>query len=104
MNYHVTHRYGAMTKNPPISSFSDLLRELVNRPDDQEHSSVSVTHESEWCLSASVGGCLTFENLEHGEARHMNGVSSEKILELWEKLACGDLARIEQEPWRSGSG
>jgi hypothetical protein len=102
MAFHVTHRYGAMTSNPPSSTFASLLRELDERPEDQEHCSVSVTHESEWCLGAHGGGHVVWENLEGGDPRHMVHVPDAEILRLWQLLAAGDIAAIEREPWLPG--
>jgi hypothetical protein len=102
MAFHITHRYGSMDSPRSAAAFAALLRELDERPEDTEHTSVSVTHESEWCISASRGGYVTFEHLENGGERHMHGVSEAKIIELWTRLAEGDIATIEQEPWKPG--
>lgn len=102
MAFHLTHRYGAMDSGEPDSDFAALLRELDDRPEDTEHGSVAVTHESEWCLSVSREGYVVFESLETGGERHMEGVPVSKILELWRYLAQGDLAQIEAEPWLPG--
>ena len=102
MSFHVTHRYGATESDPPLSSLSSLLRELDDRPEDTEHGEVAVTHESEWCLSVSRGGYVVFEHLENGGARHMRAVPAEKIIDLWLRLARGDIASIEAESWRVG--
>ncbi|AHC35231.1 MULTISPECIES: hypothetical protein [unclassified Pseudomonas] len=102
MSYHVTHRYGAMSSNPGIHTFPELLAELKARPEDEEHGDVSVTDEADWCISVNLSRTVTFENLESGEPRHMKGVPETKILELWRLLADGDVAAIEQEPWLPG--
>ncbi|BFO57017.1 hypothetical protein AVXHC19_38200 [Acidovorax sacchari] len=102
MAFHLTHRYGSMSTGDEASDLSGLLGELDERPEDTEHGSVSVTHESEWCISASRGGYVVFENLESGGERHMDGVPATKVLELWRALARGDIAILESEPWKSG--
>jgi len=101
MSFHVTHRLGNMEKATE-AAFPELLRQLDADPEDQEHKSVSVTHESEWCLGAQRGGYIVFENLEVGEPRHMSDVSPEKIIALWQLLAAGDLSALENEPWKPG--
>ncbi|MBS0265472.1 MAG: hypothetical protein JSS02_26305 [Planctomycetes bacterium] len=101
MSFHVTHRYGDDSHESP-SAFPSLLRELDERPEDTEHGSVSVTHESEWCLSVSRGGYVIFEHLEEGGERHMRDVPDSKIIELWTRLSQGDIATIEKEPWKPG--
>lgn len=102
MTYRVTHRYGAIESTPGLDSFPELLAELKSREDDEEHGSVSVTHESEWCIAVSLSGIVTFENLENGEPRHMKDVPESKLLELWSWLSEGNLALIELEPWQPG--
>jgi hypothetical protein len=104
MTFHVTHRYGAMTSDPPLSSLPELLRELDDRPDDTEHDSVSVSHESEWCMSVWRGGYIVLEHLEDGGERHMLAVPDSKIVEMWSRLAEGDIASLELEPWMPGYG
>lgn len=93
-----------MEQDPPLASLADLLRELDDRQDDIEHSDVSVTHESEWCISVFREGHIVLENLESGGERHMRGVPDAKILELWDFLARGDLESIKSEPWTPGYG
>ena len=102
MAFHVTHRYGAMDSDPPLSFLPALLRELDDRPEDTEHGSVAVTHESEWCMSVSRGDYVIFGHLESGGERHMRAVPDAKIIDLWSQLARGDIASIESEPWTPG--
>ena len=102
MTFHITHRYGAMESDPPLSSLPDLLRELDNRPDDTEHGDVAVSHESGWCMAVSRGGYVVFEHLEDEGACHMRDVPAAKVLDLWSRLARGDIASIQAEPWRPG--
>jgi hypothetical protein len=104
MSYHVTHRDGEMESDPPLSSLGDLLHELDERPQDTEHGSVALSHESEWCISVMRGGYVIFENLENdaGTERHTRDLPEAKIIELWTRLAHGDIASIESEPWKPG--
>jgi len=91
-----------MDSDPPLSSLWSLLRELDDEPGDTEHGSVAVSHESEWCISASRSGYIVLEHLERGGERHMLAIPNEKIIALWSKLAKGDIASIEAEPWKLG--
>ena len=103
MSFFVHHRYGASESNPPLESFSALLDELEERLEDEEHTSVSLIHESEWALGISRGGYVSFENVESDDQpRHMDGVPREKIIELMQTLARGDLEALEREPWQQG--
>lgn len=102
MAFHLTHRYGNMTAGDGDTDFAALLRELDDRPEDTEHGSVAVTHESEWCISAHRGDYVIFENLETGGERHMKDVSPTKVLEMWGRLAAGEIASLTAEPWTVG--
>jgi hypothetical protein len=103
MSFFVYHRYGASERDPAPSIFPALLDELEERLDDEEHTSVSVIHETDWALGFHRGGYVTFENVEQdSEARHMRGISRERAVELMQALSRGDLDAIEREPWQPG--
>ena len=101
MAFHVSTRWGGDEPGPTVERMGEVLTELDAH--DIEHPSVALTHESEWCLGAYPGGLLVWENLEADDPpRHMNGVSRERVLELWVKLSQGRLAEVEAEPWLPG--
>ena len=50
MSFYVKHRFGGNDRDPPLSMLVDLVRELDEDPDDREHVSVSVVHESDWAI------------------------------------------------------
>ena len=100
MTFHVTTRWGGDLKTPPVGRLREVLDELD--VEDDEHVSVSLTHESEWCLGAYPGGLLVWENLEGDDPKHMNHVSRDRILELWLLLSEGELAAIHAQPWLPG--
>ena len=100
MAFHVSTRWGGDELEPSILRMREILAELD--AEDIEHTSVSLTHESEWCLGAYPGGLVVWENLEEGEPRHMNHASREQVLNLWLKLAHGRIEEIESEPWLPG--
>ena len=102
MAFVVTHRYGDFERDPPLDALPALLEEVRTNLEDTEHIDVSVTHESEWCLMTRGRGILVFEHLEDGDPRHMRDVEDAHLLELWEALARGELARLEREPWLPG--
>ena len=99
MSFTITHRYGSMDRDPALNTLPSLLAELDTRPEDIEHGSVSLTHETEWCLSAARGGYVVLEHLENGGERHMNAVPRAEILRMWELLAVGKIAELESLPW-----
>jgi hypothetical protein len=59
MAYHLTTQFGAMERNPSTERMAEVLRNVD--PNDAEHPDVSLTHESEWCISAFVSGLVTLE-------------------------------------------
>jgi hypothetical protein len=102
MSFIITHRYGAQERATSVEVLPALLRELEDRPEDTEHGSVSVAHESEWSISVYRGGYLTFENLEDGGESHMRGVKESEILRLLAFLAAGDIDSVRKAPWKPG--
>ena len=77
-----------------------LLDELLTA--DEEHGNVSLTHETEWCMSVSKSWTVYFENLELNEPCHMRSVSREKILEMMQRLAKGEIESLRSENWLPG--
>ena len=110
MGFSARGRWSSSESNPPIGRLREILRELDIETGDFEHPDVSLKHETEWCLSAFLSGRLIWENVGDGDeetptvkpARHMKGVSRQKVLELC-KLAAGNIAVVEAEPWLPGS-
>jgi hypothetical protein len=112
MGFSARGRWGGSESNPPIGRLREILQELDIETGDFEHPDVSLKHETEWCLIVFLSGLLIWENVGDGDeddddevkpARHMKGVSRQKVLELWLKLAAGDIAAVEAEPWSPGS-
>ena len=104
MSFHITHRYGTDERDPPLSKLPELLRELEDRAEDTEHTSVSLTHDSEWNLGAYRGGFVIFENLESDAdtSRHMRDVPKAKIVEMWTQLSQGQIDVVAAEAWIAG--
>ena len=102
MAFHATTRWGADESEPQAVR----LREILDQLDavGPEHPCVSLTHESEWCLSAFTSGLLVWENVEVGDPRYMKNVTLDRVLELWIRLSKGFIAEIETEPWMPGDG
>lgn len=103
MTYWVNHLMGNSDIEFPLESLPDLYAELSQA--DGEHTDVSLTHESEWCLSAFLSGLLVWENVAgDGEPKHMRGASKEKVIELWSLLASGSIDAIDKQSWLPGYG
>lgn len=95
------HTDGSGTDNPPLEDLEALYDELLSA--DREHGDVYVVHEdSGWSMSAHRDGRLVLEHLKDGGERHMIPVPKERVIELWRRLAAGDIDGLLTEPWRPG--
>lgn len=97
--YYVRHWLGKEEREIDFARFEEFLSELLCS--DNEHSEVSLRHESEWVISYSRKRTATFENveLEDPASRCMFCVDTDTVLELWRRLAVGDFEWLEQQPW-----
>jgi hypothetical protein len=103
MSYHVQFRWGGSEADAPVERMRVALSELDT--EDIEHPDTWLTHESGWTLTVFSTGLVIWENVEEDEpARHQKGISRERALELWMKLARGDVEGIEKEHWSAGNG
>ena len=103
MSYWVNHLMGNSDVEFPLDALSELYAELSEA--DHEHNSVSLTHESEWCLAAFSSGLLVWENVAgEAEPQHLRNVPKAKTIELWSLLACGSIEAINKETWLPGYG
>lgn len=103
MAYWVNHLMGNSDIEFPLESLPDLYEELSSS--DSEHRDVSLSHESEWCLSAFSSGLLVWENVAgEGEPMHMRDVTKEKVIHLWSLLSKGSISEIDKENWLPGYG
>lgn len=102
MSFTTTHRYGAMDRDPPMEQLPTLLAELDERPEDTEHGSVALTHESEWSMSVARGGYVILEHLENGGERHMHAVAANDIIRMWHLLAGGRIEDLLAMAWSPG--
>lgn len=103
ISYHVNRRWGGSDDEPSLDQMREALAELD--VEDIEHPDVSLIHESDWCLGAYPSGLLIWENLSSDcEPQHMSGVSRERVLELWQCLARGEVDSVGCESWMPGYG
>ena len=112
MTYYAVDRWtGGGEDNPPVERLREILQELDVH--DPEHPDCWLVHrQTGWSLSAFSSGLLIWQNdggtdpdtdlIDYPGARHLKGVSREKVLELWLKLAVGDIVAVEAEPWLPG--
>jgi hypothetical protein len=103
MIYHAYDRMGSTVSEPSESVMRALLLSLHSS--DPEHPNVSLTHESEWCISVFGSGLAVLENVETGEGPwHMQDVSSEVALQLWLMLAAGQIEQLRNKQWLPSYG
>lgn len=104
MTYSASDRWGATERNPSVERLRELLQSLDI--ENRQHPDVALKHETEWCLSAFPSGLLVWENVEaeDSNAKHIKYVPREAVLGLWLKLARGDIAAVQAEPWLPGYG
>jgi hypothetical protein len=99
--FSILHTDGSGTENPTLESLDALYDEL--RSADREHGDVAVIHDDTgWCLSAHRDGRVVFEHLKDGGQRHIIGLAKERVLDLWKRLAAGNIAALLSEPWKPG--
>ncbi|MFJ1758376.1 hypothetical protein [Kitasatospora sp. NPDC088134] len=100
MSYFMYDVMGGAVDEPDPEAMERVLDGLANA--DDEHPDVSLSHESEWCLSAFRSGLLIWENTEDDSVApvKMREVTREETLRLFRLLAAGDIASIEALPWQ----
>lgn len=100
MTYFVTHWLGNDESKYPIGRFAELLDELDHA--DDEHPDVSVTHESEWCLTIDRNTLVILENLEDGEPVHAGPLSRDEVVNMMKLVAQGQIDRLHDFAWKAG--
>ena len=104
MSYQIVNGFGEGIDNPSVEQMHQFLDWLDNS--DEEHGEVWLTHnETGWTLSCFPSSKLvfhqTFDDRQY-KPRHITNVSRDKILELWKKLAKGQIDELEKECWKPG--
>ena len=97
MTCYLEFRWGDSVHQPSVEQMRQALAELDEI--DPEHPDTWLTHgDTGWTLSAHEGGSLIWEKVEDVDSppapRHMNGVSRNRVLELWSKLAAGKVRPV----------
>ncbi len=108
MEYWITDTNGSgETENGQeytIGDFSMLMDML--KDSDEEHCDISITHESEWCLSVFKSLKVVWGNLddEDFEPKYQKLDRVEEVAELWKKLSKGNIVLINKQSWLEGYG
>jgi hypothetical protein len=104
MSYFVRRWWGADEREMPPEQFVEVIEQML-KDGDEEHGSVSLTHESEWNLSYSLGRTLILvkvDSRDRADRFHQHQVSTDYVLRMWNLLAKGNLELIRKEPWKPG--
>jgi len=103
MSFSVYLRDGSCISDPDRSVFAEMLDDLDANPQDDEHNSVSVTHESEWSIEVLRGGYVIYENVEERTPpQHMRGLERDAVLSLMNAMASGNTNALEAQVWQPG--
>jgi hypothetical protein len=104
VTYQIGDGWGESADNPSVEDMQKFLDKLDI--DDEEHCEVWLTNDlTDWTLSCFPNNTIVFyESSENSgyKPRHLTSVSRNKMLELWEKLAKGQIDELEKEPWKAG--
>lgn len=102
--YHTTDLEGISILNPNEEQMEMVLMSLeTNDADDAPHPDVALTHDgSGWSLSVYASGVITFDNLDasEGSLRYMDSMNLDTALELWLKLARGNIEGLLKLDWK----
>lgn len=97
----LVYRMGSDVGSPTVEQLIEALSELSDR--DDEHPDTWLDHPTGWKLSIDQGGYAVWTNFRQRVApRCMRLGSPDDALALWIRLANGDIASIESEPWQDG--
>lgn len=102
--FSITDRLGGWDPDPPDERVAEVLAEL-DRP-DPHHPSAWLRHESGWLLEAHGDGTLIWWRDDEPDCPfgHLRAVPRERVLELWRRLAVGEVVEIARLPWSPGDG
>ena len=100
VNHYTTDRDGTTYLDPSVQQMREVLESIDDpRPD---HPEVWLSHyKSGWCLSVFPGGVLHLENDICNQAiRQLKYVKPTKVLELWLRLARGEIDQLLMHSWQ----
>jgi len=113
MGFHVYDRKGGQDRygdNADIDSvIANLLEQLHEDPDDQEHTEVSV-HHGDWYIAVHVSGLLKLGNTAWVKVKPLNKRNAiatlylrpsrqSQVKSLMKLMALGDLEKVQKAKW-----
>lgn len=101
MSYFMRDVMGSDFDDPNEEKIRELVASLETVADD-EHTDVSLQHESEWCLSVFADRTLWWENVEDSSVspRRITLESWDEVIETLLKLSRGDIEGVNQLDWQ----
>ncbi|MGA4849874.1 hypothetical protein ACOBQB_27865 [Streptomyces sp. G5(2025)] len=101
MSYFMRDVMGSDIDDPNEEQIREIVASLETATDD-EHTDVSLQHESEWCLSVFADRTLWWENVEDSAVapRRITLESWDKVIETLLKLSRGDIEGVNQLDWQ----
>lgn len=102
--YYIADGWGESVDSPTVNEMWNFLDKLD--VDDEEHCEVWLDNLTfGWSLSCFPSDTVVFQMITDDKTnipRHLENVSRDKMIELWQKLANGQIDEIEKEQWLPG--
>lgn len=100
--FSIIHMDGSDEENFPIEKLEDLYEELM--VSSISDGNVAVIHDATgWCISTYRDKRVVLGHLGvEGKDMHMHPVPRSKTIELWTRLAKGEIESLKSEPWLPG--
>jgi hypothetical protein len=102
VGFYLANGFGGSIDSPSREQMQAFLDDLDTS--DEEHGAAWLATDDGYALEWNGDGRLVFEAPDIDRSRHLVGVDKERAIELWCALAHGDVARVQGEPWREGTG
>jgi hypothetical protein len=106
MSYSVNHVDGSSDEGiTDLELLRDLYDELQDA--DEEHFEVTVFNDDlGYYITAYESGHVILDKMSDDDPQlrclHIDGVTRDQVIDMWRKLALGDIEKILAMPWRLG--
>jgi hypothetical protein len=100
MTVFLANGLGHSIDEPSAEQMREVLADLD--PDDVEHAAAWLSDDAGNTLEWNIDGRLVYD-MQSLPPRHMLAVAAPRVVELWQLLANGALAELEQQAWQPGA-
>lgn len=100
MRFYICNGHGESVDDPSADEMRELLAGLD--PEDDEHGAAWVGDDAGNTMHWSVGRTLSFTWADE-TSRHLNDVSIDRAVQLWQLLVAGRFDELEREAWLPGT-